>query len=1173
MRPTFSVRLAVLVPCLLIAAAAPAQELVAPTEARSPQDEKKGFKLPPGFEIQLVASEPDIQKPMNIAFDARGRLWVTDTIEYPYPTAEGATPRDTVKILGDFGEDGRAKQVTTFADGFNIPIGLLPLPDANSALVYGIDKIFRVSDADGDGKADRRDVVLGTYGFKDTHGMTNSFTVGFDGWVYACHGFSNDSTVRASDGSEIKMNSGNVYRFKADGSRVEYFTHGQVNPFGLCFDPWGNLYSADCHSRPQYCLLRGAYYPSFGKPDDGLGFGPEMIFHDHGSTGIAGTVFYDAGQFPTAYRGTMFNGNPVTGKVNHDKIEWHGSSPRAVEQPDFLTSDDPWFRPVDIKIGPDGALYIADFYNRIIGHYEVRLDHPGRDRTKGRIWRVVYRGTEGSPRPVGQVKDYTGIPGDVRPLAYSSILGSDNITHRMMAADLLVTHCGKAAIEPLRKVINDQPLEFKPNALHKAHALWVLHRLGALREEDFAKAFKESDPIIRTHVMRVLSETPKWSAVLHELSVRGLKDQSAHVRRAAADALAQHPDGQNVRPLLDARQNAPPDDTHLVHAIRIALRNQLQPAGNLARLPLNQLNDADRRAIADVALGVTSPDIADFLVGHVEKYVTQDRQLAARFLRHAARYLPEARVDALAALATGTFGDDVDFQLALYRSVQEGLAQRGGAPTAGLKKWGTTLAERLLASATPDADTWVRRPLPGKPADARSPWFIQVRRSGDGNKGAPFWSSLPLGGEQLTGTLRSEPFAAPAKLSFFMAGHNGPPGEDGIRGNFVRVLDAENGEVVAQAMPPRNDVGRKFTLDLSKAAGRKVVFEATDGNDGDGYAWLAFGRFDPPVVKLPSVGPDIIRDRQQGAAEIAGALRLSGLEKRLADLVAADSADAQARAAAARALAAISPDAHVRSLGAIAADPRVPPALRDGVAQALAELNTDAGRAELVAALAAAPRQLQRTLALALCARPAGAEALLRAVEDGKASARLLQEPAVRERLKASGAADVDIHVERLTQNLPAAGAELDKLIQERRAQIDPATASAERGAKVFTTHCAVCHKINDQGGTIAPQLDGLGKRGVDRIVEDLLDPNRNVDAAFRVTILRMKGGDTTAGLLRREEGELLVIADSAGKELSVPKAQVERRALSPLSPMPSNFSELIPPPEFNDLVAFLMAN
>src|SRR5688572_1217857 len=123
-----------LVVCALVAVGLPtlakparAQDLVAKTEHRSPAEERKSFKLPGGFEIQLVAAEPDINKPMNIAFDARGRLWVTSTVEYPYPAAAGTTQRDKVVVLSDFGDDGRARKVETFVEGLNIPLGVLPI--------------------------------------------------------------------------------------------------------------------------------------------------------------------------------------------------------------------------------------------------------------------------------------------------------------------------------------------------------------------------------------------------------------------------------------------------------------------------------------------------------------------------------------------------------------------------------------------------------------------------------------------------------------------------------------------------------------------------------------------------------------------------------------------------------------------------------------------------------------------------------------------------------------------------------------------------------------------------------------------------------------------------------------------------------------------------------------
>ncbi|HXG48302.1 MAG TPA: hypothetical protein VNO52_11810, partial [Methylomirabilota bacterium] len=409
-------------------AADPFAEGVRSTPWLLPADQQKTFKLPPGFEIQLVAAEPDIHKPMNLAFDAKGRLWVTTSIEYPFAAPTNKPGRDRLMIFEDFGPDGRARKVTEFADGLNIPIGVYPfqsvgggvealrrahvgaaraaaagrpVPPASpappatptwKAIVWSIPHLWLMEDTDGDGRADDREPLYGPFDYtRDTHGNQASFRRGFDGWLYCTHGYNNDSRVMARDGSSVHLHSGNTYRIRLDGSRIEHHTHGQVNPYGLAFDELGNLFSSDCHSEPLYQLLAGGYYPSFGKPHDGLGFAPTMMEKVRGSTAIDGVSIYADNLWPEEFHGNTFFGDVMASRVFRDRLTDHGSTRIARALPDFVVTDDPWFRPVDTCLGPDGALYIADFYNRIIGHYEVPLTHPGRDRTSGRIWRVVYK--------------------------------------------------------------------------------------------------------------------------------------------------------------------------------------------------------------------------------------------------------------------------------------------------------------------------------------------------------------------------------------------------------------------------------------------------------------------------------------------------------------------------------------------------------------------------------------------------------------------------------------------------------------------------------------------------------------------------------------------------------------------------------------------------------------
>jgi putative heme-binding domain-containing protein len=976
-------------------------ELVASTEPKTPEEERAGFHLPPGFKIELVACEPDIHKPMNLAFDNRGRLWVTSSLEYPFPGPVDEPGRDAVVILEDFGPEGRARKATTFADGLNIPIGLLPL--RQGALVHSIPNLYHMVDDDDDGRADRRDLWYGSIGYRDTHGMASALSWGFDGWIYACHGFANDSTVKGSDGQAIKMNSGNTYRLRPDGSHIEQYTWGQVNPFGLSFSPLGDLFSCDCHSRPIMMLLRGAYYSSFGKPHDGLGYGPEMMSHDHDSTGIAGIVYYAAEQFPDPWRETIFIGNVVTSRINHDRITWHGSSPRAVAQPDFLISDDPWFRPVDIELGPDGALYVADFYNRIIGHYEVPLSHPGRDRERGRIWRISYEGIEPHADAKSPRDDWTRAT--AREL--SDDLGHGNLAVRLRAANELSDRNDEAARQAAREALGDPT-----NPARRVHALWTLLRQGSLTDAMIEQAARDDDRLVRVHALRVLAERGDLVGDMRDLAVAGLGDSDPFARRAAAESLGRHAMKELVRPLLDARHGAAADDTHLLHTIRIALRNQLRDAGAWPSIGDRAYSEPDLRALADVATGVPSLEAARFLLGYLKEY-PESRENILRYEHHIARHGDVSSDEGLLAFARAVRQGGLGMQGAQLREAYQGWQERGTPLTPAARDWAVEVVSLLLEGSRP---------------------------------------------EELT-----------------------------------------------------------LALDL------------------------------------------------------AGLLKLAEFRERLDGLARQRDRDEGVRVVAMKALQSLDAAGSVDVLADILSDTAEPVSMREQAAGVLGQNGQPAARERLLDALATAPGRLQVAIAGQLAASGDGAQALLDRIEAGKASPRLLKERAVEPRLKASGVPDVERRLEELTQGLPAGNETIAALLELRRVGFAAATTDAGRGAQVFEKNCATCHQIGGKGAKIGPQLDGVGIRGTDRLLEDILDPSRNVDQAFRVTTLALNDGRVVTGLLLREEGEVLVLADSQGKELRVEKGAVEQRTLAPLSLMPTSLDEQVPEADLHDLLRFLL--
>ena len=926
-----------LIPLLL--APVMAQDLVAKTDAKTPAEEQKCFKLPKGFEAQLVASEPDIQKPMQMAFDSKGRLWVTTSHHYPWAAKPGEGT-DRLYVLSDFDQKGKANSIKIFDEKLNIPIGVLPIGDGKSVIVSEAGSILKLTDTDGDGVADKREVLFTGFGYKDTHGMTNSFTHMPDGWIYATHGFSNDSKVKGKDGHEIVMNSGNTFRFKPDGSRIEIFTHGQVNPFGICVDPWLNLYTACCHSKPITQLIRGAYYDSFGKPHDGLGYGPYVVNHQHGSTGLCGLAWGAGPMFPKEWDGVMFLGNVVTNRINCDSIEWHGSSPVGKELPDFLSCDDPWFRPADLKFGPDGALYITDFYNKIIGHYEVDLKHPGRDKDRGRIWRIVWTGAKRTEK------------------------------------------------------------NFEPDQMKEIQVMRKLAEEAKLTDDQ------------RIQIFAALTDKPRAA-------------------RAAVDAMAAQPHADFVMPLVRYIPLIPADDGHLRHAARIALRNALDLQGGVKAAQQTEKPE-DIAAMLDVAAGLGQP-----------------------LLFNLAWYFGEGKLSKKARLqAADLYGRFCLFgyweNFAAYKPRDDKRSERER------KSEGAELLAALLrgfaATKLPDAakkvaaDRFAFRATQTVIIDLVAEEDLELSRRG---------FALLLDWKKL-GLLSADPFSH-----------------------------------------------RSVATVSERAQNAKVpVAERTEYLEA--FAILDIERLRPLAWKW-------------------------------------------------------------------LADASLNEGSRSRIAQQLLEKPTVQDCAAAVAALKSANYSFALALATGLAGDKFGADLMLLAIQKGEAPARLLQEVAVLDRLKATRVKDLDARIAELTKGIAAPEKRIDDLIKKRGEGFKNFKADPAKGKEIFTKNCAICHQVNNEGAKVGPQLDGIGIRGIERLLEDTLDPSRNVDAAFKSTTLVLLDGRNPSGLVR-EEGAVYVLVDALGKEERIPAKDVDKVVKSNLSSMPANVDAIIPEGEYYHLLAFLLS-
>jgi putative heme-binding domain-containing protein len=476
----------------------------------SPAEAVRKMKVPNGFSVEVVASEPDVVNPVAMTFDERGRVWLTESLEYP--RSSPGKGRDRVKVI-DVGPDGKAAKVTVFADGLNIPSGIAVghggvwVANAPDILFYKIGP---------DGKAaGRPEVVVTGFGRTDTHELPNSLVWGPDGWLYGLNGVFNYSHVR---------HRGKDYRFTCAMFRIhprtrdfQLFCEGTSNPWGIAFDPEGSAFVSACvidhlwHlTETGYYLRQGGPYPPFTWV---LG---SIVKHRHQKAAYCGLHYFDSDSYPREYRDRLYMGNIHGGCINVDVLRRQGSTYSAASAPDFLTANDQWFMPVSQKTGPDGSLYILDWYDRYHCYQDANRDPKGIDRLHGRLYRVRYADT---PR-AGKF--------DLAKESDDKLIGrlsSPNVYFRDVAQRILTERASPGLRRKLEKAVLDGTLPRKA----RMHALWALIGGGPLDPAFHQKLLAHADPGYRAWGVRAAGNAGKVGAAIRDKVVALAKDSSGDV--------------------------------------------------------------------------------------------------------------------------------------------------------------------------------------------------------------------------------------------------------------------------------------------------------------------------------------------------------------------------------------------------------------------------------------------------------------------------------------------------------------------------------------------------------------------------------------------------------------------------------------------------------------------
>ncbi|MEX0670040.1 MAG: PVC-type heme-binding CxxCH protein [Pirellulales bacterium] len=543
-----------------------------------PEESRKHAITPEGFHVELFASEPLLTgKPLAMCFDGDGVLFVAESVDYPNDLVEPskedpAAPvdgHDRIVKLVDTDGDGTADRREVFAENLSIPTSLLA-HDGGLIVAMAPNTVY-LKDTDGDGKADVRKVLFTGWGTGDTHAGPSNLTWGLDGWVYGIVGYSG---FNGEVGDEQHRFGAGFFRFKPDGSKLEWLRSTNNNSWGFGFSEEGLVFGSTANGNPSehmplpnsvYERVRGWSATTLG----GIAGSPDMelapratgdgtvairqVDHHGRFTAAAGHRLYTARTYPKEYwNHTAFVCEPTGHIVATFQLMPQGAAFRSRMAWDLLASDDEWTAPIAADVGPDGQVWVIDWYNFIIQHNPTPAGFetgrrgayvtPLRDTTHGRIWRVVH-GTS----PTGARK----LLADAAPDELVALLRDDNMFWRERAQRRLIERAagrpngGRDVVPALIRLVEDSSVDaigLSPGAIH---AIWTLRQLGALEgpgADSLALARVQSalahpSAGVRMNAVKAL---PRDASTLTKLAGSGVADDPAPlVRLAVLEALGE----------------------------------------------------------------------------------------------------------------------------------------------------------------------------------------------------------------------------------------------------------------------------------------------------------------------------------------------------------------------------------------------------------------------------------------------------------------------------------------------------------------------------------------------------------------------------------------------------------------------------------------------------------